>query len=381
MGPPGGHGATLREGGLSLTLSTVLIALAVFGLLIFIHELGHFLAAKRAGILVQEFALGFGPRLFSRQIGETVYSVRLLAFLGGFVRMAGMEPPEEGEGTGDVPDGNLTVPGLQDRRAVDPSRNFDQKTVLQRMGVIAAGPAMNFALGILLFALLFRASGVEMPVVVLDQVEKGSPADVAGLLPNDQITAVNGAAISGWADLVTAIQENAGKPLRLTVKRQESELTVTVVPTAAENGKGRIGIGRKPILRKVGMLEALSLGFRQTAEIVGAWFKVISLMFKKQAPVDLAGPVGITVMIGHAAKMGWMSVVALAASLSTQLGLINLLPLPVLDGSRLVFLTIEGVRGRPVDPRRENLIHFIGFVLIILLAVVITYRDLIRLVA
>lgn len=361
---------------------TILIALAVFGLLIFIHELGHFLAAKRAGILVQEFALGFGPRLLSRQIGETVYSIRLFVFLGGFVRMAGMEPPEEGEGSGRTgTEGDLAVPGLQNRRSPDPSRNFDQKTVRQRMGVIAAGPAMNFALGILLFALLFKVSGVEVPIVVLDQIEAGSPADVAGLQVNDQITGVNGTTISGWPELVAAIQESPGKPILLTVKRQGAELTAIVTPVATENGKGRIGIGRKPILRKVGAVEAVSLGFRQTTEIIGSWFKVIAMMFRKEAPVDLAGPVGITVMIGNAAKMGWMSVVALAASLSTQLGLINLLPLPVLDGSRLVFLTIEAVRGRPVDPRRENLIHFIGFVLIILLAVVITYRDLIRLVA
>jgi regulator of sigma E protease len=336
--------------------ATVLVSVAVLGVLVLFHEVGHFLAAKRFGVMVHEFAIGLGPRLTSLRRGETEYSLRVLPF-GGFVRMAGTEgePAEAG-------------------------RNFGDKPVWQRMGVIAAGPTMNFVLAVLLLTTIFAVVGVNLPTRTLAEVVPGSPAHQSGLRAGDEITRVNGAPVREWMEVVAVIQRNAGRPVELEVRRAGELLRVQVTPVASEpEGPGVIGVRSLLVLRRLAPLPALREGVVQTFGIVVFWVRNLVLMVMRKVQADLAGPVGIGQLIGEATRLGVVNLMYLTAVLSANLGLINLLPIPALDGSRLIFLGVEGVRGRPVDPEKENFIHLVGFALLIAAAILITFRDLVRL--
>ncbi len=335
------------------------LSVLIFGLLVFVHELGHFLAAKRAGIRVEEFSLGFGPKLVTFPRGETEYAIRAFP-LGGFVRMAG-EGPEKSED----------------------SRGFNRKSVGQRMGVIIAGPLMNFILAAIMFSLLIHFSGIPTGEIAtntqIGEIILGEPADKAALLPGDTITAVDGVAVSQWDELVAIISASPGKELNLSVARGNEDLTVKLTPKArAEDGRGWIGITPTYAVRTPGFLESLWQGLRQTVYI--AYYILIQLlrMFTRQAPADLTGPLGVAQIIGQAARLGFLYVLNIAAVINVNIGLFNLFPIPALDGSRLFFLLTEKLRGRPIDPERENLFHLVGFALLMVLAVFVLYRDVVR---
>ncbi|MEW6522166.1 MAG: RIP metalloprotease RseP [Bacillota bacterium] len=338
-----------------MTATTIAASVAVLGLLIFFHEVGHFLAAKKFGILVREFALGMGPRLATVVRGETEYAVRVLPF-GGFVRMAGAD----GE---DAP----------------PGRGFSDKPVWQRMTVVASGPAMNFVLAILLLTAIFFAVGVSYPTTVLAEVVPGSPADAAGLRPGDQVVAVNRVPVREWAEVVRVVQQSPNLPVAIEVQRDEGRVTVEVVPRLGDEGVGVMGVRSLMKVRRLALPVALREGVVQTVGIVVFWMRSLVLMVLRRIQADLAGPVGIGQLIGEAARMGLVNLMYLAAVLSANLGLINLLPIPALDGSRLMFLGVEGVRGRPIDPEKENFIHLVGFALLIAAVILITFRDIARL--
>lgn len=336
---------------------TFVVSVLVFGLLIFIHELGHFLVAKRVGIRVLEFALGMGPKLFGFQKGETLYSLRLFP-IGGFVRMAGMEPQD-----------------------LDDERGFNKKSVWQRMAVISAGPAMNLVLAVFLFASIFAFIGLPRPEPIIGEVIPGHPAAAADLQPGDRVLAINGEKVGSWAEMVALIQKHPGQPLTIEVQRGQERLKIKLVAESRRTDDGQelgfIGIGQA--LGRQNPLEALKNGLLQTIGIVFFWFKALALMISRKMAPDFAGPIGITQMIGEATRSGLTNLLSLAGALSANLGLINLLPIPALDGSRLLFLLLEAVRGKPIDPARENFIHLIGFAVLIFLAIVIAYQDLLRL--
>ncbi|MCL4424174.1 MAG: RIP metalloprotease RseP [Firmicutes bacterium] len=336
---------------------TIAVSILVFGLLIFIHEFGHFLVAKRVGIKVQEFALGMGPKLVGYQRGETLYSLRLFP-IGGFVRMAGMEAHDQ-----------------------EDERGFNKKSVWQRMAVIFAGPLMNLVLAAILFASIFAFIGLPVYEPVIGEVIPGHPAAEAGVLPGDKILAINGEAVGDWGRLVNLIQKRPGEPLVLEVQRGNQRLQLRLVAESktGEDGQTRGFIGIGPVIRRQDPLEAMKNGFWQTIGIILFWFKALGLMLTKKMAVDFAGPIGITQMIGEATRTGLTNLLSLAGALSANLGLINLLPIPALDGSRLMFLLVEVVRGKRLDPARENFIHFLGFALLIFLAIFIAYQDILRL--
>lgn len=340
----------------------VIWTIAVFALLIVIHELGHFLAAKRSGVLVHEFALGFGPRLASWRRGETEYSLRLLP-LGGFVRMAGMHAEEEG------------------LEAIPPQRRFLGRPLGHRVGIIAAGPVMNVLLAIALFAVVFAGIGLPAPLPVVGDVEPGYPADDAGLRPGDRFVAIDGRPVQDWEDVVRTIQGAPGRSLELTIQRDGRILQVPIEPRSDPRRAGVGVIGVRPATETVrtGIGEALRLGAEQTWRVAVGFLAAIAHLVSGGGGVDVLGPVGIGQQIGEAARVGLNQVILLAAVLSANLALVNLLPVPALDGGRLLFLMVEGVRGRPVDPQQENMIHFVGFALLMLLAMFITFRDLLRL--
>lgn len=337
---------------------TFIASVVVFGVLIFIHELGHFLVAKLVGIRVHEFSLGFGPKLVCYPRGETSYNLRLFP-LGGFVRMAGMDPGEEEE-------------------EVDDSRLFNKKTVGQRIAVIVAGPLMNFFLAILLLAVIFAAQGVPGPSTTINNVLPDYPASAAGIRAGDTIRAVNGVPVNTWTELVAQINTRPEQKITVTVMRDGREEEISVRTIQDENGQGKIGIIPANSYQKVNILAAAGAGVEWTVKLTFLILDFVSKMLFGQAPAELGGPVRVVAEIGKAAEVGIYLLVELAAFLSINLGLFNLFPIPALDGSRILFLTWEKVRGRPVDPVKENFIHLVGFGLLLLFMVVVTYNDILQ---
>ncbi|MGI6686612.1 MAG: RIP metalloprotease RseP [Bacillota bacterium] len=328
-------------------------SIIIFGLLILVHEFGHFITAKRNDVKVEEFSLGMGPKVFDKKKGETIYSLRLLP-LGGFVRMAGME----------------------DQDQEDP-RGFNRKTVGQRMAIIFAGPLMNFITALLLFILAFMVVGIPSNDNVIGQVIEGHPAVQAGLQPGDRIVAINEQKVETWRELVTIIHESPEEKITLTVHRDDKVQRIQVVPRKdPDSGFGMIGIMQS--WERKGLLSATVLGLEQAYEFTKLIIVSLLQMITGAIEPEVAGPVGVVSMVGEVSRFGIGSLMTFAGILSINLGLINLFPIPALDGSRLVFLAFEGLRGRPIDPAKENFIHLVGFVLLMALMVIITYQDILR---
>lgn len=337
-------------------------AIPVFGLLIFIHELGHFAVAKWNDIKVHEFALGFGPVVAGFGKGETRYNLRLIP-LGGFVRMAGME---EGE--------------------MDDPRGFDRKPIWARAAVIFAGPLMNLILASIFFSVLQYNAGVAAPDPVLGSiiaecpaavngqtVAQPCPAAAAGMQAGDRVLAINGKSVSSWSDILNTVTASKGQSLTFQIERASQRLEVPV--QAIEQG-GRFIVGITPSTRRESFLISLAKGPGYTWDFSKAWLGGMFDMVTGRSQVELSGPVGITREIATQAAAGWANLVWLTAIISINLGLFNLLPIPALDGSRLVFMLVELIRGRRVDPRRESMVHFVGLMLMLGLIVVVTYGDI-----
>lgn len=335
-----------------------LMAIVMISILIFAHELGHFLAAKANGILVHEFAVGMGPALYKRRFGETTYSLRLFP-IGGFARMAG-ENFDEGEAW------------------VPPERRFDKKSVSARAFVSVAGPLTNFLVAILIFTIVFMFVGAPSEEAFVGVVAPDWPAAEAGILVGDRIVEIGGVSIDDWSDVQTEIARHSTEPLNLVVERSQVELQVTLIPQIDEDsGKAQIGIG--PKTKYFGLIGSLRLGWQETVwftkQIIGLLLSIVT----GKIPAEGAGPIGMIVMVGQVAQTGLANLLVFAAIISIQLGIFNLLPIPALDGSRLVFLAIEAVRGKPIDPEKESMVHFFGFILLLAFMVLVTFKDLQRL--
>lgn len=410
------------------TLQTAITIVLVLSVLIFFHELGHLLMAKRAGILCREFAIGFGPRLFSFKIGETRYSIRLFP-LGGYVRMAGEDPEvieiQRGQRIGlqlndnqavtrlfvNPPDSQPSLAGtvreidlekelyvvVEDderqelRFPVEPravihhgheevqiapiDRQFTGKTIGQRFLTIFAGPAMNFLLAIFFFILAAWLYGVPSDEPVVGGIEPGTPAEVYGLKEGDRIVAIDGEPVSDWEALVNKVSSSPGMPLRLTIERQGSPLTLDVTP-AQDNGRGKLGI--YPTTERTPD-KVIPYGFAQSWFFTKATFQGFGMLITGAASFnDLAGPVGIFKMTGDMAAQGLGTLLIWTGLLSINLAVFNILPIPALDGGRLIFLAIEALRGKPIDPHKESMVHLIGFALLMLLMIAVTYNDVMR---
>lgn len=332
----------------------VLAAIIVFSVIILVHELGHFLAARHVGIKVEEFAIGFGPRLTGFRAAGSNFSVRVFP-LGGFVRMLG----EEGEETSDAQD------------------SFLAKTPLQRMYVIAAGPVMNFLLAIVLFMLIFGVVGLPVNEARIGTVLPGLPAAQSGLRSGDVILELDSQPVETWEEIQKYIVENPGKTINFLIHRNGQQVEIAVTPRTTEDGGGEIGIAAP--IQRLGMFASIQEGIHQTYKVTVVILDSIYQIFTRQLPADdLTGPIGIVYYVGEAARAGLVNVLSLAALISVNLGLFNLLPIPALDGSKLVFLGVELVRRRPLDPQKENLVHLVGFALLISLMIIVMYRDILR---
>lgn len=358
--------------------------LVVLSVLIFFHELGHFLAARRLGVRVLKFSLGFGPRLIGRTVGDTEYLISALP-LGGYVKLFG-EEPEEGEAAKETPP----------LSAEDRARSFSHQPVWKRIVIVAAGPAFNMLLAYLIFAgalsmkvpMYVPAFDSLMPVV--DNVFESSPAQAAGLKPGDRIISINEHKISTWTQMTEIIYGSAGKPLTVVVARGGETLTLTVTPVSkmleTVDGKkaevGQIGIGKHPRgvqIEAANPLEAMFKGLQATWAWTYLTVEGLIRLVEGKLPLDnIGGPILIGQLSGQAASQGIGGVAFLIAILSITLGVMNILPIPVLDGGHLLFFAIEAVMGRPLGLRKREVAQQVGLALLLLLMALAFYNDIMR---
>jgi len=382
------------------TLIPIVIFILILGIVVFIHELGHYLMARRAGVFVEEFALGMGPKLFGftgkpkkrahkqesiswssspdyeseeEELDRTLYSLRLFP-IGGFCKMRGADE--------NIPD--------------DPTA-LCNKTIPQRVLVIAGGSLFNFLMAFLLFFILVLLDGYSVPQV--HSIRPDTPAYHAGLMAGDRITHLNGRRVSLFEDFVTQLEFSGGQPVDVRFIRDGQRHNMYITPMRAGN-TFQLGFF---MVRRHGLLDTVPEGGQR----VGVWGTVVTsaemIVFNMRMPFTLLarfiagdtmpegagvmGPIGmageVTVIYQQVIDRGilptFLTMLFFTALLNAALGVMNLLPIPALDGARLVFLGIEGIRRKPVSPEREGLVHLVGFVLLMIVAVLIAYRDIVRL--
>lgn len=349
---------------------TTLAIVFVFGSMVMIHELGHYMVAKWIGVKVIEFSFGFGPKIVGYQGKDTLYALRLIP-LGGFVKLHGMDAEVDANG-------KAVIAPTHD------AQSFMNKPVWQRMSVIVAGPIMNFVLAIILFVGVFAYLGIPSPgnTNMIGSLVPDKPAATAGIQPGDKIIAINGEPTLDWTRLTEVIHAKPDQVLSLTVERDNGKQLQTLsVKTEkdAPTGHGMIGIAPEVIYTHASILQSTRFGLERTLDFTKFVMVTLVQMVTGKIPADVGGPVMIAQVIGEGAQQGLANLLSLTGVLSIQLGLINLFPIPALDGSRLIFLLIEGVRGKPLNPEKENMIHLVGFVLLMALMIAVTYKDVLRL--
>lgn len=354
-------------------LLTIITFLIVLSLLIFVHELGHFLVARRAGIEVEEFGFGLPPRILGIKRGETVYSLNWLP-IGGFVRLAG-EDEEGGEG----------------EKARGREGMFWAKSKRARAAVIVAGVLMNFLLSVVAFAVIYTKFGIptQTETVRIAGMAPFSPAAEAGILQGDVVISAGGEQIRNTQIFVEVTQKFAGRQMELGIVRQDERMVFAVVPRAnPPEGEGPLGVAISDTEIKFyplwemparGIVEGLKEAFAWTGLIaVGLGTMFWQLISAGTVPKDVAGPVGIFQITGHVAQGGVFAVLQFLGVLSANLAVINILPIPALDGGRLLFIGIEVITGRRVKARVERWTHQIGMILLLFLILLVTYNDILR---
>ncbi len=337
-----------------MNIITILVAILAFGVIVFIHELGHFLFAKKAGVRIHEFAIGMGPKIYSFKKGETMYSIRLLP-LGGYVAMEG-----------------------EDSDSKDP-RAFGNKSILQRASILFAGPFFNIILTVIILIPVFMYIGT--PSTTLRDVIDNSVAQKAGIQAGDTVTEINGHEVNSWKELSKGIQDSEGKELTLTIDRDGKEKDVKVTPEF-KDGNYLIGIYPK---NERDILGSFGNAIKATISMIAGMITFIGQLITGNLPggigESVAGPVGVISIVADATKAGIVNVLYLAAVISLNLGVLNLLPIPALDGGRLFFLFIEFLRGgKKIDPEKEGMVNLIGFAALMLFMLFVTYKDIARLV-
>ncbi|AOZ94258.1 RIP metalloprotease RseP [Paenibacillus crassostreae] len=418
-------------------IQVVFLTVLMFFVIVTVHEWGHYYFAKRAGILVREFAIGFGPKLFSYKRNETQFTLRLLPF-GGYARMAGEDPElveiqvgqtiavriindevkkiyldqldnrknvVRGEVQSIDLDDALTlqlnvdediqqyrvhaqamlVTKGQETQIAPKNRQFGSKTVGQRALSIFAGPVMNFILAFVLFAVHIQMAGIPLDnptYVQVGAVSEGMPASEANLKKGDIIESINGIAIGAdYQKMIELTAASEGKEMNWSIRRGDEVFNVTLTPRAMEGQEGgKIGITPELPTRSASIGETITTSGKTMVSTTEIIFKGFSQLIAQFSMDDLGGPVRTFEVTGQIAKQGIEQLTYWAAILSLYLGIFNLLPIPALDGSRLAFLGVEWIRGKPIDPNREGMVHFVGFALLFLLMIAVTYNDILRLI-
>lgn len=341
---------------------SLLSFLLVFSIIAIVHELGHLIAAKRAGIEVYEFALGIGPRIFGFRKGKTDYLLNLFP-IGGYVKIAGIEPKQDPQ---NIPD----------------DKKYYTKTPLQKFKTIVSGAMMNFLLGFIIIYFILVFVGAPAGITnVIDSIQPGSEAETIGLWPGDKIVAFNGKPAKDIKKVVETIHASTGKKLTLTVERYGEKIKLTAVPEYNENMKvGLIGFSLKANYKKIGPLAALWQAAKNTFSMIILLLVIVFKLIAGQIGFgQLAGPVGIAQISGQYAKSGLLSLFSFISFFSINVGVLNLLPIPALDGGRLVFVAIEAIRRKPIPIGQENRIHYWGMAFLFSLLILLTINDVFRL--
>lgn len=352
-------------------LITIFAGVIALGVLIVVHECGHFLVAKWAGVGVLKFSVGFGPTLFGRTIGGTEYVLGAIP-LGGYVKMVG-EDPDASE-------------------PVDPHISFSHQSVWKRIAIVAAGPAFNLLFAFLAFTMILLAYGQRVPSVdaKVEDVTADMPAARAGLRSGDVVTALGGTPIAGWEALSAGIRASGGAPVVLTVRRGDATEQLTVVPEAKEDknifgevvGQAYlIGIERGLDQVDVGPFEAVIGGARQTVWWIQTLvMSVVKIVQGRISSDDIGGPLLIFQAAGQQAQKGFESLLGFMAVISINLGVLNLLPIPILDGGHLLFFALEIIMRRPLDLRHREIAQQVGLALLLGLMGFAFYNDILRVI-
>ena len=349
--------------------TSILSFIIVLGVLIFFHEFGHFLVARLFGVGVEKFSLGFGPRLIGKKVGITDYRISAIP-LGGYVKMIGEEPDAK----------------------IDPEDiplSFTHKHVAKRMLIVAAGPVFNILLAVFIFFGIFLISGTFVLKPSVGSVKQGSPAFAAGLEKGDLITAINESAINSWDAMAEIINSSKGQKIELTVRRGESSRYFSLAPqqVTTKNIFGEdvqryiIGItaSGETYSKEMNFFQAFSESMIQTYRVTELMVVIIAKLITGDISTDtLGGPIMIAQMAGDSAKAGIGSLISFIALISVNLAIINLLPIPVLDGGHLLFFSIEAVKGRPVSIKVREIAQQIGLFILILLMILVFYNDISR---
>ena len=356
-------------------MNSLISFIIVLGVLVFVHELGHFLFAKLFGVKVLKFSLGFGSKIVGRKWGETEYL--LSAFpLGGYVKMFG-----EHQGDEEIP-------------SEEQPRSFSHKPVWQRFGIVAGGPIFNILFAVVLFIAMFFLAGLPEPIdtTSIGKVAPDSAAEKAGVQVGDTILSINGQETTSWLQVSDLIRESGGKEVTLVVERNGARVTINAVPAMQKiknlfgeevGERYMLGITRSEgvVYKDTTFVEAVQAGFIQTWNLTYLTIMGIIKIFERVIPAsELGGPIRIAEIAGQQLEAGWMNLLYFMGLLSVNLGILNLLPIPVLDGGHLVFLTIEGVRRRPLSDRAMEMSQKVGIFLLASLMIFVFYNDILRVV-
>jgi len=351
-------------------LINILAILFVFGVLILTHELGHFWAARAVGVRVEMFTFGFGPKLIGIKRGDTLYQIALIPF-GGAVKLAG----EEGYGKDDVP---------------KPDEYFGRPAG-QRIFMLIMGSVHNLVVGFLVFILVFLlgVQTVDYRHAKIGSLEPGFPAENAGIQKEDVIVSVAGKEVRDWIGVSNEIHKYPGREITVVVRRGGREFPLAITPVSREvktpeglEKVGLIGIGPSAITERIGFPAVFIRAGQETGRMAGMIFYYLGKLFTREVSSrDLAGPVGIAQLTTQFARLGWSNFLYFLALLSVNLGVVNLFPFPMFDGGHIMGVAVERVTGRKPGRRFLEIGQTIGFALIIMLALFVTYNDLLRILA
>lgn len=343
---------------------TLIYFILILGITVTIHEFGHFIFAKKAGIYVYEFSIGMGPLLkqFRRKNDETVYSLRLFP-IGGYVQMAGEE--------------------IEADKNIPPEKTMQAKTWFQKFMTVIAGVLFNFILAITILFIIALIQGSPNTKPQISAIEQNTPASQVGIETGDLITHINRKRISSTDRLLLEMQIQNGKQTDITLRKKDGSIKhVSIKPVKIDQEgqttyKYGFGIDTSS---QTGFFNALQYAFIKTGNLVDQMVHIVGYLFTgKLSITSLSGPIGIFNVVGETAKTGFINLIYLLAFISINVGFINLLPIPAFDGGRLLFLIIEKVIRRPINPKVENIIHSIFFILLMILMLIITCNDILRL--
>jgi regulator of sigma E protease len=357
-------------------MNTLISFAIVLGLLIFVHEFGHFIWAKFFGVKVLKFSLGFGPKLISRQYGETEYLISAFP-LGGYVKMFGENPSEIAE--------ERLSPG-------ELKRSFATRPVWQRFIIVAGGPVFNLIFAMFLFFIIVLVAGLPQPLdtTTIGGVGQDTPAAEAGLQEGDTILAINGSETERWEDVSLLIKNSEGSEVVITLQRDGQSLEVAVTPRmektrnifgeeVGERYMVGIAMSEEVIYEKVGFIKSLQAGISQTWSWMYLTVMGLVKIIQKVVPAsELGGPILIAKIAGERMEAGWVNFLYFMGVLSVNLGILNLLPIPILDGGHLVFFSVEAILRKPLNLRTMEILQQIGLVLLGTLMIFVFYNDLVR---